>query len=160
MLNKVTIRTKLILGFTLIILLTGIIGYVGMRNISLIQSNDAILYEQSTQPNEHLVIMTEKFGKIRTYIREIILANTPSDQKKFNDLLENSIAEFYSLMANEKQENIGAIQAKYLDSIKTALDAYVQYIEPIRSAVLKGNINEAKMILWDETFMIVLKHKH
>ncbi len=150
MLNKVTIRTKLILGFTLIILLTGIIGYVGMRNISLIQSNDAILYEQSTQPNEHLVIMTEKFGKIRTYIREIILANTPSDQKKFNDLLENSIAEFYSLMANEKQENIGAIQAKYLDSIKTALDAYVQYIEPIRSAVLKGNINEAKMILWDE----------
>lgn len=40
------IRTKLLIGFILIALIVGLVGYVGMINIKALDESDTELYEQ------------------------------------------------------------------------------------------------------------------
>ncbi|MGC8803544.1 MAG: MCP four helix bundle domain-containing protein, partial [Bacteroidales bacterium] len=149
MLKNVTIRTKLILSFTLVILITALIGYTGIRNIDSIDQNDNILYEQSTHPNEQLVKITNTFGEIRTYVRETILANTSEEQKIYEDRLKKSIEDFYALLTQAKKEVKNTNAIKHIDTIKNTFDAYVQHIEPIRTLALQNKDKEAIELLWD-----------
>lgn len=70
MLKNMKIGVKLILGFMIVVALTAIVGYVGIRNINLVNAADTQLYEKAAMPLAHTSIMNGNFQRIRNNIRK------------------------------------------------------------------------------------------
>ncbi len=78
------IRAKLLIGFILIALIVGLVGYVGMTNIKALDESDTELYEQMTVPIAQLSDLSTAFQRVRANVRDAILAN---DLQTINDVV-------------------------------------------------------------------------
>jgi methyl-accepting chemotaxis protein len=77
--NNLKIGTKLLSGFILIALIAGVIGFIGIKQIRLVDERDTFLYEKMTVPMSHLGNVATNFQQIRINLRDIIIANDPED---------------------------------------------------------------------------------
>ena len=67
------ISKKLILGFVIVALFSGIVGLIGIINLMNLSEMDNSLYKYETLPLGDLSDMTYNFNIIRTKLRDIIL---------------------------------------------------------------------------------------
>ena len=72
--KNMKIRTKLLGSFTIVALLAGVIGYMGISRMKQIDAADEKLYEKMTLPLGHLTDMAVSFQRIRVNIREALLS--------------------------------------------------------------------------------------
>ena len=87
------ISTKLLTSFTLVVLIAGMIGYVGIMNIRKIEALDTKMYQQMTVPISQLTGITTSFQRIRVNIRDLITASIPEDKQKYVDNIKGLNAE-------------------------------------------------------------------
>lgn len=79
------ISVKLIMSFTLVAIIAGVIGFVGVKNITTINKADTKLYTHMTVPMGQLVDISTEFQRVRVNLRDAILADNPEDAKSFTD---------------------------------------------------------------------------
>ena len=72
------IRTKLLAGFMMVTVIVGVVGYVGITNIKALDASSTELYEHVTLPTSASGNMGIEFGKINSYIRDMIIADDPA----------------------------------------------------------------------------------
>lgn len=72
------VRTKLLAGFMLVTAIVGIVGYVGISNIKALDASSTKLYEHVTLPTSASSDMGIEFGKINSYIRDMIISDDPA----------------------------------------------------------------------------------
>lgn len=72
MLKNMKIGIRLTLGFLLVTIIAGIIGYIGIRNIRTIDAADTFLYEKATVPLADVNIMNGEFQRARLNIRMLL----------------------------------------------------------------------------------------
>src|SRR5258708_5248964 len=75
------IRMKLLLGFIFLALVTGIVGFVGITNISKVNEDGAELYSKMAVPMGTLLDLSVTFQKMRVNARDMILAESDSDKR-------------------------------------------------------------------------------
>ncbi len=68
------IRNKLLTGFGTLVCIAVAIGLFGYSQINLIQNADTIMYQRGVVPLEHIGDIAANFQRVRTNIRELILA--------------------------------------------------------------------------------------
>jgi len=77
------IGTKLISAFILVALLTGVVGLIGIQNISTLNDNDTELYEKMTEPIGWMGDIATFFQRIRVNSREVILSKDKAETEKY-----------------------------------------------------------------------------
>ena len=75
------ITTKLIIAFVIVAILAGVVGAVGMSNITKIDENGHVLYANMTVPLAEAADMAKLFQRIRVNTRDMILEE---DQEKIS----------------------------------------------------------------------------
>ena len=103
MFNKVKIRQKLLLGFTIVTIIAGAIGIVGVMQISKIVNADSTLYNKVTVPLYRLSVTSTQFERAILNCRDMITENSPEKIAKIIEARkENSRLISESLTAYEK----------------------------------------------------------
>lgn len=80
------ITTKLIIAFVIVAILAGVVGAVGMSNITEIDENGHVLYANMTVPLAEAADMAKLFQRIRVNTRDMILEE---DQEKIDQMYQN-----------------------------------------------------------------------
>jgi len=83
------ITTKLISSFIIVALLAGIVGAVGMSNITEIDENGHVLYANMTVPLAEAAEMAKLFQRIRVNTRDMILEE---EEDKIDQMYQNILA--------------------------------------------------------------------
>ncbi|MEW5805017.1 MAG: MCP four helix bundle domain-containing protein, partial [bacterium] len=76
-------RTKLLTGFILVALITGVVGYIGIKQIKVIDAADTKLYEKITVPLGEMAELSIAFQRMRVNARDIITASTSEERQHF-----------------------------------------------------------------------------
>ncbi|MCL1894221.1 MAG: methyl-accepting chemotaxis protein, partial [Holophagaceae bacterium] len=87
-------KTKLLLGFLLTIILTIWVGAEGMRSIAKISDADIRMYEIGLKSTEHVGVLTSKLQEIRVVLRDAILRTDPEDLRRLKENYDNVWKEY------------------------------------------------------------------
>ncbi len=85
--------TKLLAGFILVALITGIVGYVGIKQIRVIETADTKLYEKVTVPLGELGNISVAFQRVRINLREYIETEDPQEKVAILETIKKLRAE-------------------------------------------------------------------
>ena len=75
---KITIRTKLILSFAILLVFTGVVGVFGVSGLGTVNSNIDQLYNNETQAIRLVMQAKADFLQVRIAVRQAVLENDPA----------------------------------------------------------------------------------
>ncbi|MCL1909291.1 MAG: methyl-accepting chemotaxis protein [Holophagaceae bacterium] len=78
-------KTKLLLGFFLTILLTAVVGAEGIRSIINIRDADVRMYTIGLRSTEYVGTLTTTLQEVRSALRDTILRTDPADLRRVKD---------------------------------------------------------------------------
>ncbi len=73
------ISRKLLLGFILVALIAGLIGYVGISSLKTADDSDSLLYENNVVPLSAMVDLTSAFQRMRANGLELLIENNQQE---------------------------------------------------------------------------------
>jgi len=137
MLEKMKIRTKLIMSFLIVALIAGVIGIFGMSELKQLDAADTALYETVAVPLGYTVDISTSFQRIRVNVRDAIYADTKEESAKYinriaelNTEWDKTLKLYEGTLIDEEDKNnlqsLIAAKKEYLDfipTIKQNLDA-------------------------------------
>jgi methyl-accepting chemotaxis protein len=82
------LSTKLLGSFLVLAVLTGVVGFIGIRGILTVDDADTMLYERVTVPLGQLGVITQDFQRVRVNARDMIAAQDPEKIKYFIDRIK------------------------------------------------------------------------
>jgi methyl-accepting chemotaxis protein len=145
--KSLSLRVKLLLSFGLVILISGVIGLVGLNGLatldkSAVDSNVGII-----QPLQQLVVATTAFGKIRINLRDVLLNTDKTVMEKklaaFQEqdkLLGETMAALENTMFTDEGRTL-------LKEWKTAHEAYMGCAAALLSAKQTGSMVKVMEIM-------------
>lgn len=159
MFEKMTLRTKLLLGFSSVALIVAIVGIFGIVQIKKIAKADNKLFEYITLPISQVGQMAESLQEIRVCYRDVVFKSDAqevqarknridelkADVKKYGD-------EYYKSCwtDNDKKE--------YNDFL-VALDAFYAEVDKVVALGVANKDEEAKQMIFDSNGKFVTTQK-
>lgn len=143
MLKNMKLGSKLIGGFLATALLSGVVGLIGIYNISKINTADTVLYEKMTVPIADLQELSVAFQMMRVSMRDMILAKdraTASAKAKKMDELDVTIGEKGEKVAATLLSEGG--KKSYADFLE-ARKVYTGVREKVAALAVGGNSSGA-----------------
>jgi methyl-accepting chemotaxis protein len=145
---KLSIRTKLILSFLVVLVLTGIIGGVAINNLSTANDNSSQMYNNQLQA----LYMAEEANKDLLYIgrqirQAMIFIDDPAIVTKQITAVDN-----YKADMNKQLEQIAPLLTTddgklALADARTKLNNFVTAFNPMEEAIKAGNAQSAKTMM-------------
>ncbi|MGE5400530.1 MAG: methyl-accepting chemotaxis protein [Ignavibacteriales bacterium] len=140
------IRVKLILGFSIVALIAGIIGGLAVLSINTLEKNDTRLYEKMTLPLGQCARLSTAFQNIRVLARDIQLANNIQDKERISRDIEARNSEIRGIFKEyektfidkEDEENFRTL-TNYYDALYSNVEKYV--------GLMKADKTEEALIL-------------
>lgn len=86
--------TKMISGFIIVALIAGLIGFLGILNIRTIDRLDTQLYETMTVPLGEIAVMLDAYQRMRSNVKDIILADDAGEIAEYERLIQVRNQEF------------------------------------------------------------------
>ncbi len=153
-LDKLKIRTKLIVSFSIVVVISAFIGIFSMQRLKNIEKSYESLYNQATKPMGSLIIIASDLQQLRVTVRDMILAETPQlyeANKKLvltlGNTFDEEIADFELTLFDENGR-------MFTNMLKQAKENYMNYLPRFQQFVESKNIKEARMLMtgeWAET---------
>jgi len=81
--NNLRIRTKLLVGFIIVAILGGMIGYIGILNIQKLHDADTGMYDNVVVPLGYCVEISNDMQRMRIKVRDVILADTKEESETY-----------------------------------------------------------------------------
>ena len=151
------VSAKLLSSFILVALIAGVIGYVGITKLSLLEASSEAMYDLNTKPLGDLIDVTSYFQRQRVNIRELILDKTSEDRNKHIASikeLDKQINDSLKLVAdNSKSAEI----KKAVTDTETASTNYDPIWQKIIGLAQAGKTDEAFATLRDPNNFLVAK---
>ena len=79
MLKRLKVKAKLLVCFTLVVLLTGIVGIVGIVGMSLIDNYSDYMFVDVAEPLPYLARIQETLQNARVHVREMVMSSLVGD---------------------------------------------------------------------------------
>ncbi len=144
------LSSKLSLGFALSTLIAAIIGVYGIMKINTVNDNDTKLYEMMTVPLGHLGDLIDNFQQMRVDLREVILAESNEDKKKYIDKFYEKSKDFDSVADSIKSSLVSDQAKKDFAEMAATKKEYLVQIQKIFDAWLGGDKMTALMIMYGD----------
>ena len=145
--KNLKISSKLLIGFVIVALLSGVVGIIAIVNDNRIISLGNQLYEENLVPLQPAAKIEIDFLKVRVSLRDMALAKTPEAKAKFSnnidtvfkDLQDNVQSYSKCVSSPEKADNLKAMQ-----ELITKYDALK---EQMRGLINSNRVDEAIVIM-------------
>ena len=145
--KNMKIGARLIVGFSLVALITGFVGMFGVYNLNSTNDKYSKLYTNYGIPLGSIAKASIQYQHIRVELRNIVLANTNEKREEIAKKIENNNNE----MQNELLKFKDSLQTKEeklaYENLQKALVEYKPAEEQIVKAATIGNLKEANTIL-------------
>lgn len=147
------ISTKLILSFSVIAILAGVNGYIGVNSLNAIEQSDAEMYENMTVPISQMTLILNNFQKVRVGTRDLLLT---SDKTKIDAhiahiracqvIIAQNFAEFEKRIISKEMREIFEGFAMTRKKYREDLDKYILLISSGKKeeaeTYLNGNMQD------------------
>lgn len=143
MLNNLKIRTKLLFSFFLLLIISGIIGYLGISRIHNISNKDTELYEVITKPLGELNEVVYNFQQARVLYRDYVREN---DLQKINALIDKrkTASDTIGVIINEYQKSIRTENGqKLMDNYTNVREQFMKDLELVEQLARENRDEEA-----------------
>ncbi len=146
-LKNMKIRSKLMVSFTLVVVITLIIGYLSISNLRLFSEKEKTLYNENLKPIAQLAEMTNYFQRIRVNVNDIILSSSSDDIaenenliRNYDSKIEDLIRKFsYSVSSDSEKNSFNGFNNDYKN--------YYSNTEQIIGLVANGQKEKAIKVL-------------
>ncbi len=145
--SNMKLTKKLILGFSLAIVVSVTVGAVGFLSLNDISASDTRLYEYYTKPMGMLTRIATAFQRIRVNLRDVIEENEP---QKIADTIDRLSARLVEIDADaaEYAKRIETQEGQQLfDKFLETRDAFHPYMEQIMALAKENKDAEAAALL-------------
>jgi methyl-accepting chemotaxis protein len=140
-------RTKLLTGFVLVALITGLVGFVGIKEIRVIGIDDAKLYEKMTVPLADMARISTAFQRMQVSARDIIAAATPEDKQHFSGVIKELRAAIDENEVDFEKTILTDEGRKLFEELQKAQTVYDPLLDDIVALALQDKDAEALAIL-------------
>ena len=152
MFKKLTIRAKLLLSFTVVSIITLVIGIVGIQRMGQIDEANTYLYEHISKPLEYTIDISTDFQRLRTNYRDAIFANDEPQIKYFVGWIEKIKLELDTSVANYKstldiEDKEGLI---LFEKVRVAKDKYGSFIPEMKKYYFQNEDATALAVMWGD----------
>lgn len=144
------IGQKLAVAFVMTILITALIGYVGIKNIYLLSSINSENYNKNVVPLGKTGEIAKEFQTIRVIMRDIILTDDVEEKNQYIidvrnkfQIIDNDILDIEATTDNKKQ----------IEDTKDASQVYQSYAEKLMQLSLRGKEDEAHALYKNAEFI-------
>lgn len=146
MLDKLRIRSKLIISFLLIALFATFIGIFELQRMKKINDADTELYEMVTVPLGNCLDLATDFQRMRVNVMDILVSGNAEELKVAYDEMMSVKAEFdgvLSIVVND--ENLLSDQQikTYFQSVGASMDEYMKNVNEIVNLKQQNKDDEA-----------------
>ena len=108
MLNNLTIKSKLLISFGILAILSGIMGYLGITNIYKVQRNDTMMYKQVASGLHQCTEIAINFHQMRVILRNQVLETDTNKipaiieaRKTFSRKMEESLNNYEQIILDD-----------------------------------------------------------
>jgi len=148
MLDSLTLRSKLLLGFSVVTLLALFVGIFGTIEMKLIDANDTMLYETATVPLADIGQIGVAFQRIRLNVREAATVESPEQVAP----IKERIRTFQKIIADRLERFAPAMQhtpedRRLLESLRSAREEYISMTEQVLKLAEAGSRSEASTLV-------------
>lgn len=144
------IGAKLITSFILVALIAGIVGTIGIVNISTIEKNDTALYEKITVPISEAAEMSKLFQEIRVMNRDMILVDSTEEVNVIYQNIKDNIDTLNTICDSFKNKIISERMQEAYDNFLETRAEYRSHLETLISLALENKDDEAYKFLLEE----------
>jgi len=147
--SNMRIGVKLVSGFILVALVTGLVGYLGIKSINTITAADTQLYEKATVPLVYISTIQAEFEQVMTATRDIALAPSLEKAKEVNDIITTDRTvlgkqiDLYDKTINTQE------QKDAMANFQQTRTGYLPYMNQIINLALAGKRTEAAALVAD-----------
>lgn len=120
------IRTKLIIGFSIVAGLAILLGVVGVVSLTKTAANNAKIYENSAVPIEYLSGIQNAYQQSRVSVRDMIRANSKDEMQPSVDII------------TQQREDAGEMTEKVRDFVENDEDLQAAFDQFIEARTLYG----------------------
>lgn len=150
MLRNMKIGARIIIGFLIGALLSGVVGFISVKNLKEMEASEKDMYEKVTVAIADLQEISMSYQRMRVNTRDVILANTPEDiaAKKdriymWKDRMEKALPKFEKTIV---KDDIRQLYNEFL----TVNTEYQKYLEQFVGAAVQNKDDEALAIMASE----------
>ncbi|MGE5351084.1 MAG: methyl-accepting chemotaxis protein [Acidobacteriota bacterium] len=147
---NLNLKSKLLLGFSLISLNATIMGLVGISKIEKINSQDTKMYEKMVIPVSELQKITDSFQKIRINARDMVIANDPSEINKFAGQIEQEKTNIARLSESYEKTLLSEKGRAAFNNFKTAYGEYTAKLDHVIALAKLNSDTEAAAAMYGD----------
>ncbi|MFO0582419.1 MAG: methyl-accepting chemotaxis protein [Anaeromyxobacter sp.] len=141
------VATKLLVSFLSLALITGAVGFWGIKSLRELDARDTEMYEVNTAPLDHLLEMGTRYQRVRLNLREILIETDAQRRQTFVGKLrdhEKALADAADHF--EKTIKSDAVR-KVFEKFRQSDQRYEQFKAEIVKFGLDGKVEEAKAVM-------------
>jgi methyl-accepting chemotaxis protein len=158
MLNNMSLKKKLIVGFIVVAIIAAAIGGVGIFNINKIDAAGNLMYEKLTVPLGEIGDASTAFQRMRCNLIEMQQAGTSMEIKDLEKRVSERTADISGLLISYEKTLVSEEGRKRMGDIKTAMGRFneqvARYIVLVNGgqkaeawALWKGSIEKERKII-------------
>ncbi|MGE5679955.1 MAG: MCP four helix bundle domain-containing protein, partial [Bacillota bacterium] len=141
------ISVKLLTGFVFLSVITILIGYIGLSDMSELNANTGEMYSKQLVPIAYLGEIAADFQHSRVYMNEILLSGNKEEQKSYLEKAEEILKKIEENDNNYEQTILTQEGKATFGRYKDDLKSYKQVIEQSTELALEGRKDEAIQIM-------------
>ncbi len=148
---KLNIRNKLFLAFAVVLVMTGIVGFVGNNSTNTVNNMLNDLYLNQTRSISHVKEATIDLYGIRTSVRSVVMAEDPDEIKAeiqrvadFDAKLHANLAEYEKQIRTEEDRKMFEEVVQVYEAYKASVDQILVLAKQNKDAEAAAMIQEAK----------------
>ncbi|WP_315074714.1 methyl-accepting chemotaxis protein [uncultured Clostridium sp.] len=144
------IRSKILLGFLIVVFIAGFIGIQGVININKINDLDTQLYEKMTEPLGDVIDICNESNNIRSYASDVLLAQNSSDVQNYESKIKDSSGKFDSSLSKVRETTLTAKGEDALKELETSKANYMDIANKVIQLKTQGKDTEAVNLINSE----------
>jgi methyl-accepting chemotaxis protein len=154
MLNKMKIRTKLLLSFILVALIAGIIGIYSSASLNKMKKADTALYETVAVALGHCTEVTTYYQRIRVLIRDAYIANNRQEQDNYLGQMDQLDKEFKIKIATLKNSAVDNTDHANCEMLDKTYQTYSGYFPEFKKLLYANDHVNAYKLMRGEWFKV------
>lgn len=139
MLNRMKIRTKLLVSFLAIAMITAIVGIVAMNGLKKIDHADTMLYEDDLLPLGYATNLATYFQRIRVNVRDAYITTDSIARRKYTDRIAELDQMFKTELEKYKKTISDETDQKNYDNATNNENDYMSHINEFNRFVASNN---------------------
>lgn len=143
--NNLKLVQKLILGFSIIVIFVGIVGYVGITNIDRINGNGREMYHDNLIPINELHVINEGTIEVRRIMLNLVYVRDESRISEYEQLIQEIVGENNLLIERYAQRKHSAEDLAAFNQFQIDLRAYRAKQAEIIALVKSGDYDAAEV---------------